>query len=131
MNSVLPMLTALPIARTCAGSVESSTCNFGKPGCCPKVCVITSGPRLDPPMPSTTASVNPCPFTQAAKSRQSVSLLCSVEALSSQPSHLSSSVPVQIDLSCCHKRRILPDARHSSVLVSTALEMLAPSVSFC
>ncbi|MFK4398647.1 hypothetical protein ABIF31_005204 [Bradyrhizobium elkanii] len=48
----------------------------------------------------------------------------------SQPSHLSSSSPVQTDLSLCQSLRILAEARHSSVLLSTAFSMAAPSASF-
>ncbi len=52
----------------CAGSVESSTWSFGKPGFEPKVWPSTSGPRLDPPMPNSSASLNPARFTSSAKS---------------------------------------------------------------
>ena len=45
MNSVFAMSTASSIARTCAGSVESSTCSFGKPAAWPKVSASTSGPE--------------------------------------------------------------------------------------
>jgi hypothetical protein len=40
--------------------------------------------------------------------------------LVSQPSHLFSSSPVQTDLSLCQSFRTFADARHSSVLFSTA-----------
>ena len=66
MNTVLAMSILASIARTWAGSVESSTCSFGKPAFRAKVSASTSGPKLDPPMPSTTASENFCPFTRLA-----------------------------------------------------------------
>jgi hypothetical protein len=68
MKSVWARSTASSIARTCAGSVESSTCSFGKPDFLANVSASTSGPRLEPPMPSTTASLKFCPFTRRAKS---------------------------------------------------------------
>ena len=54
MNSVFAKSTLFSKALTCAGSVESSTCNSGKPAILPKVFVKTSGPRLDPPMPKSS-----------------------------------------------------------------------------
>ncbi len=46
-------------ALTCAGSVESRTRNSGYPGMFPKVSFRTSTQRLDPPMPRSTACLNP------------------------------------------------------------------------
>jgi len=43
-------------ARMVPGSVVSSTCSPGWPFTWPKVLRSTSGPRLDPPMPSSTTS---------------------------------------------------------------------------
>src|ERR1700740_3319479 len=54
------------IALICAGSVESSTCNVGKPLILPKVMRSTSGQRLDPPIPSSSACLNLAFFTSAA-----------------------------------------------------------------
>ena len=45
--------------RTCAGSVESSTCSSGNPVSRPKVIFSTSGPRLDPPMPRSRTCETP------------------------------------------------------------------------
>ena len=44
--------SASDIARTCAGSVESTICNRGKPGRLPRLCASTSAPRLVPPLRS-------------------------------------------------------------------------------
>ncbi len=52
-RSILPSTS-----RTAPGSVESSTCSRGEPGMSPKERRITSGPRLEPPMPSSTTSLN-------------------------------------------------------------------------
>src|SRR5271156_2781027 len=50
--------TASSKRLTCAGSVESSTGGLGKPGFDPNVSAKTSGPRPDPPMPSSSRSLN-------------------------------------------------------------------------
>ena len=52
MKRVLARFTFFSNVKTCAGTVESSTCNSGKPGILPNVLAITSGQRLDPPMPN-------------------------------------------------------------------------------
>ena len=54
-------------ALICAGSVESSTRNRGKPAIWPNVLRNTSGHKLDPPIPSNRMSVNPAFFTSSAK----------------------------------------------------------------
>ncbi len=74
MNSVLPRSTACSIALICAGSVLSSMWKRGQPACRPKVLPSTSGPRLDPPIPSRTTSVNPRCFTSCGKAMQSVNI---------------------------------------------------------
>src|SRR3954454_21052880 len=51
--------------------------------------------------------------------------------LSSQPSHLFSSSPVHTDLSLLQSLRILADARHSSVLLATALPSPSLNENFC
>src|SRR6266576_1627860 len=53
IKRVLPRSIFPSVCLICAGSVESSTCNRGKPCCWPKVSARTSGQRLDPPMPSS------------------------------------------------------------------------------
>ena len=74
MNSVLPRSTACSIALICAGSVLSSMWKRGQPACRPNVSPNTSGPRLDPPIPSSTTSVNPRCFTSSAKAMQPVNI---------------------------------------------------------
>ena len=46
-------------ARTASGSTESSMQKRGKPGATPTTREMTSGARLEPPMPSSSTSVNP------------------------------------------------------------------------
>ena len=70
MNSVLPRSTACSIVLICAGSVLSSMWKRGQPACRPNVSPNTSGPRLDPPMPSSTKSVNPRLLYFACKGEQ-------------------------------------------------------------
>ena len=48
------------------GTVESSTCSSGEPGWRPNVRASTSGHRLEPPMPSSSACVKPSRRTPAA-----------------------------------------------------------------
>ena len=74
MNSVLPISTACSIALICAGSVLSSMWKRGQLACRPNVLPNTSGPRLDPPIPSSTRSVNPRCFTSFAKASQSINI---------------------------------------------------------
>ena len=52
MTSVFFRSTLFSNVLTWAGSVESSTWSSGKPVIFPNVIFITSGPRLDPPMPN-------------------------------------------------------------------------------
>jgi hypothetical protein len=59
MKSVLFRSTLFSKAFTWAGSVESRTCSSGKPLTFPKVILITSGQRLDPPMPNKRTSEKP------------------------------------------------------------------------
>ena len=108
MNSVLPRSTARSIALICAGSVLSSMWKRGQPDCGPKVSPRTSGPRLEPPMPSRTKSVNPRFFMFSAKPCSRSTSASSSSTMLSQPSHLSSSVPVHRVLSPAQRRRMRP-----------------------
>src|SRR4051795_9031528 len=56
-KSVFWRLMASSTSRTAPGSVESSTCSLGEPGMSPNERRITSGPRLEPPIPSSTTSL--------------------------------------------------------------------------
>ena len=60
---------ASAMARICAGSVESSTVSARVTGPAPKQVANTSGPRLEPPMPSSTAWVKSPLRTSAAMRR--------------------------------------------------------------
>ena len=77
MNSVLfeidRALERLDLRRV--GRIEDM--QRGKPGLRPNVSASTSGPRLDPPMPSSSTSVKPALFTSAAKALSlATSLIC-------------------------------------------------------
>src|ERR1019366_4168251 len=120
MNSVLPISTACSIALICAGSVLSSMWKRGQLACCPNVLLNTSGPRLDPPIPSSTRSVNPPCFTSFAKAVSRSISASSCSTMFSQPSHLSSSVPAHNDVSPAQSRRIRPPARQTSISASKA-----------
>src|SRR5215218_2662992 len=76
MNSVLSRSTWRSTSRTAPGSVESSTCSRMPSGTSPYERRITSGPRLDPPMPSRTADSSPSAFADSANSCSS--LACSI-----------------------------------------------------
>ena len=58
MNSVCLGSNPFSSVRICWGSVESSTRITGEPAGEPSDCASTSGPRLEPPMPSSTISRN-------------------------------------------------------------------------
>src|SRR3954462_9029377 len=66
MNSVRGRSTESAMRRTCAGSVESTIRNRGKPGLVPKLSARTSAQRLEPPMPSSSASLKSPRLTSAA-----------------------------------------------------------------
>ncbi len=59
-------------ARTASGSTESSMRKRGKPGATPTTREMTSGARLEPPMPSSSTSVNPAVWTDPANARTSL-----------------------------------------------------------
>src|SRR5438552_14912781 len=95
INSVRSRSIVLSRRRIWAGSVESRTCKRGKPELAPKLCASTSGPRLEPPMPSSTASLNPAFLTSAAKLSRRPAPFSSASTRLSQPSHCASSVLVR------------------------------------
>ncbi len=103
-----------------AGSVESSTCSLGQPGRWPNDLAITSGQRLEPPMPRTIASEKPASFTSRAKFVKRRMLRCCSSMIDSHPSHLSSSSPVQSEVSPAQSRRTLSFASQSFRVDSTA-----------
>ena len=74
MNNVFLRSTACSIVLICAGSVLSSMWKRGQPACRPNVSPNTSGPRLDPPIPSSTRSVNPRLLHLLCKGEQSVDI---------------------------------------------------------
>src|SRR5229473_2568296 len=101
MQMVLLRSTFASTALICAGSVESRTCNSGKPLIFPKVMRRTSGQRLEPPMPSKSACLKRAFFTSAAICfKTSICASCS-SVIVSQPSQLPSSAPVQSEACFC------------------------------
>src|SRR5450755_4174178 len=102
IHTVLERSTLLSMALICAGSVESSTCNSGYPSIFPKVMRKTSGHRLEPPMPRSSACLNPaCLISAAISCKAEMCASCSA-VIPSQASHLPSSVPLQSEASHCH-----------------------------
>src|SRR5437899_10080792 len=90
MNIVLPRSRVCSACRIIAGCVVSRTCNCFAPN----VRFNTSGAREEPPMPSRT-NVSNLVRASVANSTTSPARSCMRFGSSSQPSHLSSSVPVQ------------------------------------
>src|SRR5680860_1086939 len=84
-NSVLSRSTASSSALTASGSVESSTCSSSPPSRLPKLRRITSGPRLEPPMPSSAACVKPSALTSSTKAPRSSTCSSIVSEMVSQP----------------------------------------------
>ena len=114
MNSVFAGSIASATVATWPGSVLSSACSLGEPEAEPRMKPITSGPRLEPPMPSSTTSL----YCLASWRESSASLApstCSPLAAASQPSHLPSSLPVHIEASCAHSLRDQPCLRACSI----------------
>ncbi len=120
MQSVFERSTRACSAAICAGSVLSSTSSSGKPACRPNVSASTSGPRLEPPMPSSStcwkpsaliSSWNACSAGRSAE-RSSITR--------SQPSHFASSAPLHRLASCAQRSRTLPCLRQSSITAFTS-----------
>src|ERR1700682_6347002 len=105
IHTVLERSTLLSMALICAGSVESSTCNSGYPSIFPNVMRSTSGHRLEPPIPRSSACLNPACFTYAAISLKVERCASCSGVIPGQASHLPSSVPVHREASHCQRRR--------------------------
>ena len=69
MKSVLARSISLSRAFTCAGSVESRIRSCGWPSAFPNVSDSTSGQRLEPPIPSSSACSKPASLTSAQGGR--------------------------------------------------------------
>ena len=87
----------------------------------------TSGQRLEPPMPSTSAWVKPAARTSSASPRSSFTRASWSPATSSQPSQLDSSAPVHKVASRAQSRRTLSPEAHSSRVARTAAARSAGS----
>src|SRR6185437_6844051 len=123
--------TFCPVAFTCAGSVESSTCNAGNPAMWPKVLDKTSGQRLEPPMPSRRTLVKFSFFISWLNFCRFCRLVCCCATTSSHPSQLASSLFVHNEASCCHRRRTLSAARQVSTCWLTAAANESGSLYDC
>ena len=107
-------------AFTCAGSVESTMCSSGNPGCCPKVFASTSGQRLEPPMPSSSTDLKFALFTSPPSSASDARFFRCRSTMSIQPIHCSSPSRVQRLGSFFQKRSTLLLAFQSAAAASTA-----------
>ena len=106
-TSVVASDTRRSRVATWVGSVESSTCSLGDPGCGPNDSASTSGQRLEPPMPSSSTSVTPSARTSAANAARSPALSAARSGAPSQPSQRPSSASVQREASEAQSRRVL------------------------
>ncbi len=130
MKSVRAISILFSNAFTCAGSVESSTCRSGYPATLPNVMRRTSGHKLDPPMPSRRISLKPALQTSLARPRNWMGCAIWSSIMSSHPSQLASSSPVQSVASRCQRRCIFPPAFQSAMLVFTDAARLVWQRSF-
>src|SRR5271155_4357901 len=128
-NNVFLRSTLFSNVLICDGSVESSTCSLGKPGFEPNVSAKTSGPRLDPPMPSNRTSVKPAFLTSVAKFCSAATPFNCSLTTPSQPTHFASSVSVHSEASAAHSRRTLPSLRQSSSAALTSLSIASGNLT--
>ena len=87
-NSVRRRSIFFSMAATAAGWVLSRTSISGKPGPLPNVRRKTSGPRLDPPMPSRTTCRKLSALISAAKDAIEANRPAMARGSASQPSRL-------------------------------------------
>ena len=120
INRVFGISILFSKAFTCAGSVESRTCKSGWPAILPNVLRRTSGQRLEPPMPSKSASLKPALVISWLRFLSSAECASCSSTISSQPSHSASSLPVHSVASRDQRRCILPPDCHSPMAVFTA-----------
>ena len=119
MNRVLLIWILSSQDLICAGSVESKTWSSGKPAILPKVFRITSGQRLEPPIPSRSTCAKSSFRNSSANALKRSTLLRCSSTMSSQPSHLLSSAPVHNDASRAHNLRTLSAFVHRSKVAFT------------
>src|SRR6266404_5740808 len=131
MNSVLArsMLFSIDLIR--AESVESSTCSSGNPASLPNDSRITSGHKLDPPIPSSSTCENFASLTSAAKLVKRLTFFCCSATISSHPSHLSSPLFVHSEGSRAHSLLTLPVVSQSSRVVLTTSDKSCGREKFC
>src|SRR3984957_19728854 len=109
-------------ARIWAGSVESRTNSCGALVCFPKVMLKTSGQRLEPPIPNKIRWAKPSSAISAAKALKRETPASCSSTISSQPSHLLSSVLVHKEASWCQRRAVEPAASQLWRFADTACE---------
>ncbi len=127
MNSVLAISRLASSARTSSGSVESSMWNLRPAFEMPEA----GGDHFRPQARSAHAEqrdIGASPprarIWRAPSSRRAPSIRAA--AISSQPSHLSSSAFVHTDLSRAHSLRMLPARVQSAMAASTAFSSDSP-----
>ena len=131
ITSVRSRSTRLSTARTCAGSVESSTWRSRPSGWRPNVRASTSGHKLEPPMPSSSACVKPSARASPAIVASSGSRRRPAGTASSQPSHVASSAPVQSEASRAHRRRVPSAASQAASAAFTSATSGAGPLQVC
>ena len=127
MNKVWSRSMRSSRPTTADGWVESRTCSRGRSSRFEKTAWKTSGARLDPPMPSTTASVTPSPATCDANDSRSERYSRMRYGRVSQPSLSTSSGCASSnhsDGSFAHSRWAKPSRSHTSSLRRTASSCL-------
>ena len=129
MKSVRRRSISRSSERICAGTVESRTWSTGWPGTRPKVRAKTSGQRLEPPMPSTTAWAKPARRTSSETLPNSSRRARCCSTSRSQPTQRSSSLPVQRVESPRQRRAIFSPATHSATVPFTSRASDGGSVS--
>src|SRR5436305_8808463 len=130
-KSVLLKSILFSIALICAGSVESSTCSSGNPSILPKDLRITSGQRLDPPIPRSRACEKPPSAISSANLTKRSAVFCCSPTMLNQPSHLPSSPPVQSEASRAHNRLTLSAEPHSLTVALTASDKSRGNENLC
>jgi hypothetical protein len=126
MKSVFSTEIELSIRRTEDGLVLSRTRSWGYPDLDPNVARHTSGQRLLPPIPKTTAWVNPDLQIPPENETSSCAFFSIRSTLCSQPRRLRidflwTSSDRQIVKSLCHNREIIDADWNSASVFSTAL----------
>src|SRR5437016_9630536 len=103
----------------------------GNPSIFPNDLLISSGHRLEPPMPSSKTCEKPASLTSSEKFEKRRILLCCSSTMLSQPSHLPSLLLVHSEASRAHNRLTLSLASQSSSAASTAADKSGGRAKVC